>query len=335
LALDPVPFFVSQPGVLHSSEVARSVAFMATSGKSGIANAGDLKVKAFSTPTGKVTVSAGTAAIPSRYTGGTGQSYIARNVTSTDVTVNPTSSAGGRNDLVVLRIQDTAFEGSAPADVNNYNYVRLEVIQGVPVSTNSTKDLGLSYPAIALALVKIPASTSAITNSMIVDLRNLANPRTQDVWYPMPTVTSEEETLTATSEVGEYFINASTQTIQIPDWAIRMQVRCEWLGVRYAAGNAHGSSWLEWGPYKATSERQYTTQKFQWDTPAATNVSRANWIVVDDVYIPSAMRGTSQLFVPKARRAGGVANSVSLDGMSGMSVQIRFLETRDDDLLEG
>lgn len=333
--LDNTPWFLSQEGVEHSSEVARSVAFAATSGKVGIMNATDLQVRAMSTPTGKVRVAPGTAAIPSRYAGSQGQSYIARNVTQTEVTISPTSSAGGRNDLVVLRIQDTAFEGSAPANVNAYNYVRFEVIQNVASSTNSVKDLNLNYPAIALALIKIPASTSAITSGMITDLRNLANPRTQDLWYPMPTVASQAETLTATSEVGEYFINAATQSIQIPDWAVRMQVRVEWIGVRYAAGNAHGSSWLEWGPYKAPSERQYATQKFQWDTPAATNVSRANWIAVDDVYIPAAMRGTTQLFVPKARRAGGVANSVSLDGMSGMSIQVRFLETRDDNLLEG
>ncbi|MGQ3385286.1 hypothetical protein [Glutamicibacter sp. TV12E] len=335
MALDRVPYFVSQEGVGHSSEVVRSALYASLGGKEGVSGPKDLRVSAKSTPTGSVNVAPGSAIINSRYTGTSGQAYAARNATQTSVTINPTSSAGGRNDLVVLRIQDTAYEGSAPADVNNYDYTRLEVVQGVPSSTNSVKDLNLTYPAVALALIKIPASTSAITNAMINDLRNLANPRIQDVWYPMPTVTSEEETLTATSEIGEYFINAATQTIQIPDWAIRMQVRCEWLGVRYAAGNAHGSSWLEWGPYKAPSEREYATQKFQWDTPAATNVSRANWIVVDDVYIPAAMRGTPQLFVPKARRAGGVSNSVSLDGMSGMSVQIRFLETRDDDLLQG
>lgn len=335
MALDKVPYFVSQEGVEHSSEVVRSALYASLGGKEGVSGPKDLRVSAKSTPTGSLNVAPGSAVINSRYSGASGQAYAARNATQSSVTISPTSSAGGRNDLIVLRIQDTAFEGSVPADVNNYNYVRLEVIQGVPVSTNSAKDLGLSYPAIALALVKIPASTSAITNSMIVDLRNLCNPRTQDIWYPFPTVASQSEVLTATSEVGEYFINAASQMIQIPDWAVRMQVRVEWIGVRYAAGNAYGSSWLEWGPYKAPSERLYATQKFQWDTPAATNVSRANWTVVDDVYIPTSMRGTSQLFVPKARRAGGVANSVSLDGMSGMSVQVRFLETRDDNLLEG
>lgn len=335
MALDNVPYFVSQPGVEHSSEVVRSALYASLGGKEGVSGPKDLRVTAKSTPTGSVNVAPGSAIINSRYSGTSGQAYAARNATQTSVTISPTSSTGGRNDLVVLRIQDTAFQGSAPSDVNNYNYVRLEVIQGVPASTNSVSDLNLTYPAIALCLIKIPASTSAITNAMIKDLRNLANPRIQDVWYPMPTVASGSETLTASSEVGEYFINAATQTIEIPSWAVRAQVRCEWLGVRYGAGNAWGQSWLEWGPYKAASERQYATQKFQWDTPAANNVSRGTWTVVDDIYVPAAMRGTSQLFVPKARRAGGVTNSVSLDGMSGMSLQVRFLETRDDNLLDG
>lgn len=339
MTVNNVPWFVSQEGVEHDSAVARSVAYLATQGKSGIANPGDMKVSAMSTPTGKVRVARGVAAIPSRYTGANGQSYVGVVDSQTEVTINPTSSTGGRNDLVVLRIQDTAFEGSQPADVNNFSYCRLEVIQGVPASTNSVTDLGLTYPAIALGLIKIPASTSAITSSMISDLRNLANPRTQDVWFPLPTVASQTEVLTATRENGESFINAANQDIQVPDWAVRMQLRVEWLGVRIAPGNAYGQMWAEWGEgvggLNGTQDRAQVSQKYQWDTGALNNIYRTNWIVVDDMYVPAKYRGTTQRFVQKARRAGGTANTVSLDGLSGMSVQIRFLETKDDNLLEG
>jgi len=330
--LDQTPWLVSQEGVMHSSEVARSLAYAATAGKEGIMGPTELRVTAMSTPTGKVRVSPGVASVLSRYPGASTQSYIARNISSTDVTISPTSSTGPRNDLLVLRISDTGLAGTAPADVNNYDYARFEVIQGVPASTSSVSDLNLTYPAIALALIKIPASTSAITNSMITDLRKLANPRTEDVWFPMPTLATEGEALEGTGPVGEWFINAAVQTVDIPSWAVRMQVRVDWLSVRYSAGNAYGQVWLEYGPYKGPSERERKTQEFQWDSPAVTSVSRGNLTVVDDVYIPKAYRGTSQLFVPKGRKAGG-SGMMSFDGLSGMSIQIRFLETADDDLL--
>ena len=164
---------------------------------------------------------------------------------------------------------------------------------------------------------------------MITDLREVALPRSLDVWRPRALATPDTETLTAVTN-GEYFPNnGGPQTISIPKWATRALIRCEWLSVRYGPNNAYGQAWVEYGPYAGTSERERSTQKFQFDTPAAGNTSRANWIVVDDVYIPAAYRGTDQMFVPKAQRLGGASNTVQLDGVSGMNMQVRFLEAAD------
>lgn len=329
MAVDPTPWLVGG-GAEHSPEVVRQSLYDSTGGAEGVSSVGGLKVLANTTPNGTVRVLPGGGILNNRYAGGAGQSYAVRNASQTSVPIKATGSGSGRVDMVVIRVLDPQYEGSAPPDPNDFQYTRLEVIEGVPAGTKTFRELNRNYPAVELAKVTLPKSTATVTAGMITDLREVAQPKVLDVWRPRPLAVPDVETLKATGEVGEYFPNAGgTQSIDIPEWATRMQVRAEWLQVRYAAGNAYGQCWLEWGPYKAPSERERKSQTFQWDTPAANNVSRANWITVDDLYIPVAFRGTTQLFVQKARRIGGVANSVSLDAVSGVSLQVRFLQVAD------
>lgn len=329
MALDLTPWMIGG-GAVHSVEVARLLAYASTSGAEGVVEPASLAVKAQSTPNGTVSVRPGAALILNRYAGGTQQTYVLRNPSSTSVTIPATGSTGGRTDAIIARVLDPQYEGAAPADPVTFNYARLERIGSVPGNLTNISQLGLTYPAILLAKITIPASTGTITNAMITDLREVAIPRREDVWRPRALATPDTETLTATGLAGEYFPNnGGPQTIAIPSWATRAQIRCEWLSVRYGAGNAFGEMWVEYGPYKAASERERSTQRYQFDTPAANNVSRDQWTVVDDVYIPAAYRGTEQLFVPKARRLGGVSNSVQMDAKTGMSLQVRFLETAD------
>ncbi|WP_346921861.1 hypothetical protein [Glutamicibacter creatinolyticus] len=329
MAIDPKPWMVGG-GASHSVEVARLLPYATSSGAEGIVEPISLQVQAMQTPGKNVRVAPGAAFIRNRYKGALQQSYVFRNASQTEVTITATGSAGARTDLLVARVLDPQFEGPEPEDPDAFDYSRFEVIEGVPTNTKSAKDLNLSYPAIALARITIPKSTATITNSMVTDLREVALPRRDDVWRPRALVTEDMEVLTGTGPVGEWFPNSGgVQEIYIPEWATRAQIRCQWLSVRYGAGNAYGQMWVEFGPYKGPSERERSTQRYQFDTPAADNVMRANWNVVDDVYIPAALRGTTQHFVPKAAWLGGVRNSVSLDGVSGMSMEVRFLEVAD------
>ncbi|MGP5725840.1 hypothetical protein ACTXOR_08630 [Arthrobacter rhombi] len=335
MALDPVSWMIGgpdkdTPGPKHSAEIVRQAHHDATGGAEGISTVGALKVAAMPTPGAKVRVLPGGGIVLNRYEQGNGQSYGVRNATQSEVPITATGSGGGRTDLVVIRVLDPQYEGQYPANPEEFDFTRLEVIEGVPAGTKTFRELNRNYPAIELAKVTLPKSTATVTAAMITDLREVAQPKVLDVWRPRPLAAPDVETLTASGEVGEYFPNAGgTQYIDIPEWATRMQVRAEWLQVRYGAGNAYGWCWLEWGPYKAPSERERKSQAFQWDTPAADNASRSNWVAVDDLYIPVALRGTTQLFVQKARRIGGVTNSVSLDAVSGVSLQVRFLQVAD------
>ncbi|WP_152666870.1 hypothetical protein [Arthrobacter sp. YC-RL1] len=330
MALDLTPWMIGG-GAVHSVEVARLLAYAATSGAEGVVEPASLAVKAQSTPNGTVAVRPGAALILNRYAGGSQQTYVLRNPSSTSVTIPATGSTGGRTDAIIAQVLDPQYEGAAPADPVTFNYARLERIASVPGNLNSIEQLGLSYPAILLAKITIPASTGTITNAMITDLRDVALPRTRDVWRPRPNVVADKETLKAAGTDGEYFPNAGgEQTIPIPKWATRVQIRATWMGVRLEPGTNWGEIWAEFGPYLRPSTRRHSTQRYTWDGSSAGGVSRQPWIVEDDVYIPADIRGTDQIFVMKARygSAGG-AWTVSMDGMSGVSLSLRFLEAAD------
>ena len=316
MALRPVPWAIGN-GAENSVELARAGIYSATGGATGIAESGDFIVKPLPTPGAAVRVHKGGGVIKSTYPGVFGQSYAVQEQSFTDVPVAATGSAGGATKYVYVLIEDTQYGGQTPPSVENGPYNDYAV----------TTTLPQNQPYLLLAKIVQPASTGTITNAMITDMREVANPRRDDVWRPRALVVADTETLTATGEVGEYFPNnGGPQTLSIPSWATRAQIRCEWLSVRYDVGNVWGQMWVEYGPYGGPSQRERSTQKYQFDAPPGNSVMRTNWIVVDDVFIPAAYRGTDQLFVPKARRIGGVSNTVSLDGVSGMSLQVRFLQ---------
>lgn len=333
MALDSTPWFIGG-GAQHSPEVARLLAYASTSGAEGVVEPASLAVKAQSTPNGTVAVRPGAALILNRYAGGGQQTYVLRNASSTAVTIPATGSGGGRTDAIVARVLDPQYEGAAPSDPVTFQYARLERIASVSSSLKSIDQLNLSYPAVLLAKITIPASTGTITNGMITDLREVALPRSLDVWRPRAMAVPDSETLVATREGGEWFPNdGGLQNIDIPKWATRALISCEWLSVRYGAGNAYGEMWVEFGPgiggAGGTQDRERATQRFQFDTPAASNTSRATWKIAADVYIPADYRGTAQNFIAKARLLGGATNTISLDSKSGMDMQIRFLEAAD------
>ena len=316
MAVDPVPYVVH--GAKHSADVFRQAYHDLSAGAEGVSLPQSLHVKQTGTPSNQVQVMPGGVVLPNTYSGGAGQSYTGRVASATLVDVPPSDSTGAKSYYIIFRVQDPQFGGQAPSDplVGPYSFLEC-------VSTSAN----VGHPHYRLARINVPASTATITSAMITDLREVAMPRRWDEWRPRALVAADTETLTASGEVGEYFPNAGgPQTLHVPAWATRAQIRCEWLAVRYGAGNAYGQMWVEYGPYGGPSLRERSTQKYQFDTPAANNVSRANWVVVDDVPIPASYRGTDQLFVPKARRLGGVTNSVQMDSLTGMSLEVRFLQ---------
>lgn len=322
MALDPVPWLVGG-GAEHSPAVARMLAYMATSGASGIGQPGDLRVTALPTPGGAVRVAPGAGVLANLYPGGGQQSYIARNISSTEATIPATGSSGGATRYLILRVDDPEYAGQAPADPKVGPYVRFVLVG----STNN-----LAYPNVVLAKIVQPANTATITQAMITDLREVANPLSSVTLRARPTVAAETETLTVTATKGEWFPNAGAeQTIFVPPWATRAIIEATWIQVREPGGNSAGECWVEFGPWLAAGERKYSTQRFDWNTHNGTDVARAVWEVADDRYIPAEMRGTDQIFVMKGRvsLASVPGARPQIDAKSGVKMRVTFLQVAD------
>jgi len=341
--LDRVPWAISAAEV--TADTARLLAYAATSSAEGIVEPASLRVQALATPGPSVRVAPGAALLRNRYSGAAQQTYVLRNATQTTVPVAATGSAGGRTDLVVAKILDPQYEGQAPADPDAFDYSRLEVISGVPAGTKSAAQLGLSYPAIALARITIPASTATITNAMITDLREVAIPRTKELVFPRPAVMGDGGLVLNSRDAhprGEWFPNYGGQDnngayyVDVPEWATRMQIRMEWLAVRYNPNAGYGYCWVTYGPGSGSTSPQYATQAFQWDASQSNQTQRQNWVVHDERYVPPEIRGTRTAFVGRANKTSpnnaSYNGTVELTPTSGMVFSVKFMEQADNEI---
>jgi hypothetical protein len=235
---DSTPWAVD--GAIHSAEVARLLAHAATAGFSGIITPGDLKVSALAVPGSKVRVAPGGVLVPSSYSGARQQTYVARNATETESEAFGATSSSARSDLVVVRVEDRKYEGQplTPEQAATFQFVRTEIIRGVPSSTTTAEALNLPYPAYALARVNIPASTATITNAMIVDLRNLASPHSLRRIFNGMGIGG----LAISNEASWGTFPGYQPTVEVPVWATHATV----LGTMEGVNHVHPATVGEW-----------------------------------------------------------------------------------------
>lgn len=327
MALENTPWFVGN-GAEHSAAMSRMIAFAATGGKSGIADRADLKVKAQSVPNGSVRVAPGVATLVNTYAGGSGQAYVARNLSQTTVNIEPTGSASGRSDLIVLEIVDPEFEGDAPADPNNFQYTRLTVIPGVTSTRVTLNGLNYPRPAIPLARIDLPKSTGTVTAAMITSVRELANPRKERVLFTHG-ITAEDpsDTLnyaTASQEGGEAFPNIFW-TVDIPEWAQRVKIIGTWaqLKVPGSGGNNYGKLWVRIG----TMPNGFSSQQVNWDIDSTkTGVTRETMICAADRSVPAEFRGTTRQAYLRGSVINNNKNTLAIDSASAISLDLEFYE---------
>lgn len=298
MAFDPTPWFVGG-GAQHSPEVARALAYAGTRGSEGIAGLADLKVTAQSTPNGTVQVAPGGGLLLNRYPGGTGQSYSLRNATATNVTVTPTGSGGGRTDLVIARVLDPQYEGSAPSDPTTFQYAYPTIIQGVPSGTLTAKELNLNYPAIALAKITLPASTGTVTNAMITDLRKVAQPRRDRA---MVTVFPSATVSVPTSAYASWPIDPSQRPlVAVPDWATRVDIVAHLSGVAFAqTAGAQTVAGIRTGFGSTLPAQNGIIVQDSGDSSG-----RYHYTLIGTHLIDSTLRGTNQYINLQAWRTAG------------------------------
>lgn len=187
----PVPWAVGG-GAVNSEALARMIPYFMFGGQEGILQKSDLQVQALATPGTSIRVAPGGYSVVGRGSGQQYESYLGK-VTTEDVVPISATGGSGRSDLVIARIEDPNISGEPwadPGDVQVGPYAFTRIIENVPSTTRSVRQLGNNFSAITLARIDIPSSTGTITQGMIKDLRSLCNPVTGSA--PEPTIPCPE-----------------------------------------------------------------------------------------------------------------------------------------------
>lgn len=298
-------------GATHPAQQFRMMTRDLARGNEGITEGDDLKVTALGTPGTSVQVSDGAGVIRGKANTFQG-SYNVCNIGSMNV---PVTATGGspRSDMLVLRVLDPEYEGALNPATDQIMY--FYVISNVG---NTATVVPAGYTAIPLARIDIPASTSVITNAMIVDIRQCANPRrTRDLYTQSPASASTE--ITGSSNAFASFSTAAGWTITVPTWATKVTIRLDIAGLRLSTANFFGNLRTFFGS-------SLTTQSVVVDDNQGTGVRRITAITGDNLVIPTAYRGTSQVLRAQAAGATGNTGKISVDTSSTLFADVEFFE---------
>lgn len=308
MSLYRVPILVN--GATHSAEQFRAMVQDLARGAEGITQGGDLKVTQLSTPGTSVQVGDGSGVVRGRVSPFQG-TYSVRNQGAATVPIAATGGAG-RSDMVILRIEDPEYEGSLDPAVDQINY--FQVISGVSSSATTIPDGRTGIP---LARIDIPASTSTITNAMIVDVRKVANPRQQRTQLiQSPTALSTD--ISGTSGTFTNFSTATGWSVPIPDWASTAILFLSVGQIRYNTDSYFGK-------IRATFGASLTVQPVNLDDNQ-TGVRRGTVVLGDTLTIPSAYRGTTQTLRFQASGVSPNPGKVGVDGSTTFIADVTFYE---------
>lgn len=329
--IENVPWAVD--AAAHSAQVARTLAYSATSGEPGVVQFGDLAVRATQTPSGQVRVASGAVNIANRYAAAASQMYIGRNVSETLVDIPASGSSGSKTWYVCATVKDPEYPGTqAPSDPLSpeAQYFFFEVLASIPTTR----------PCEPLAKVVVPANTGTITQAMITDLRKVSRPKREPIWVNRPLLNSDIQGYSHKLRMakngdgvarGEEFPdrnNGGEFAVQCPEWASWALINLTWSGVRYAGKNAYGGYYVSYT--NATGKSWRSSQDFSWDQLEAGYPYVTTWTLGDQLYIPPEWRGDVVKFYAKAfRDVKSPESAVELTGRSGVSLTGWWIERAD------
>jgi hypothetical protein len=318
MALVPVP--IATQGAEHSAQQFRMMIKDLARDNQGVTTGSDLKVTALSTPGAGVQVGDGSAVIAGKISPVQGY-YNAYNIGSDTVDIAATGGTG-RSDMLVLRVEDPDYEGDRnPGGENPDPIVFFEVIPNV---SSSATTVPAGYSAVPLARIDIPASTATITNAMIKDLRQVANPRRERILTPYYAFGSLVE-ISGTSSTWKTHPNLTLATLDIPSWAAVAKIVFSVTNLRLADGAVFGAFRFMLGTEEAGQE--------VWiDDNQGTVARRAYVEMIETISLTTgpgaAMRGTSQPIKARMRTEPLNDGKIGIDNRTTFKIDVEFLEGR-------
>lgn len=303
-------------GASHSAQTMRMMIRDLARGNEGVTEGSDLKVTQLATPGTSVQIGDGSSVIRGRTNAFQGH-YSAYNIGAATVPIASTGAGSARTDMVVLRILDPDYEGSLNPATDSLAV--FEVVSNVS-STATTVPGG--YTAIPLARITLPASTSVITDTMITDLRKIANPRRERSLLPYYYAGTLVE-ISGTSETWQNFPSTVTQSIAVPTWAAKVRIKWDVCGIRLVDGNVFGSVSFQFG----------TKDAAQWvsiDDNQGTAARRTTIVMADTLSLTdtlgAAMRGTTVTLRSRMRTRAANAGKIGVDSATTFVADVEFEE---------
>lgn len=304
--------------------------------KSGVIKANDFKVTALSTPGQGIRIESGVGAVINDYLNDPDETYIVSNPSQYTVPSGdmPASNASARSFIVAIVVGDPDFSQTGhpfmgaddPPDgeEETFEYVRPVLIQ---VAGTSTTTLSVDYPALVLARIDIPSSTTTITNGMITDLRQLARPRQSQEIFVSPAGTWDSSTNLVRIPSGGSFANWTfskyAPTVDIPTWAKRAILVASINGVRLtdSSVNVSGNVRTQLGAVSGPA--------IAFDIPLNSGAVRVNLATAGE-YDVSSIAGTNVQILVEGYESvpASPTNNQRLDLRAGSQVvfDVRFFE---------
>jgi hypothetical protein len=273
VSFDPVPIAIGNGAVLQD-DVFRVFANAATRDSEGVVLPGQFKTTALGSPGAAVSIAPGGLVV--RNAQKTGESYIGRAQTATQVSISPNNGGSTRRDLVLARIIDPDYSpwqpsgtpGAPNTSVPNGPYFEPYVLSGVGAVTSAAQ-AGITYSAVALARVDMPAGAQTVQSGYITDLRQLAQPRIGFA-YDVQTVASSQQLLVTDTTAKDWPLNSLQ--VYVPRWATHAQVGITLLTVGTDGNASDFSPACTWAGPPWSAPPGTTTAA----APTTTPVSRSS-----------------------------------------------------------
>ena len=295
-------------GGTHAARAFRMMVRDLARGSQGVTEGDDLKVKQLATPGAGVRVVDGSAVIRGAAWGQ--GSYTQYNVGEAVVPLAPTG-ATARSDLVCLRVEDPEYEGTRNPESDEIGY--FHVVSNVSATATSVPS---GMTAIPLARVDVPANTSVITDSMITDLRRIANPRRERTLYTA--YPGSLNRLTAQNGKWYNWPAAARWKVPIPTWAVTAQLVVTLAGLRLSESDVYANMQTVLG----TDYGQTTAI----DDDQGRSARRNTVVLADTIRISAALRGTVQELYVRTQPSRAEWGNLGVDSATSLIADVEFTE---------
>lgn len=317
----PVPFYTGATpdgAPIHSADKVRQVLNAAAG--AGVAGVEHCVARAAAVPNDTIIIGYGGIIVEGRAALYQGR-YADFNDGDVVVNVGPNTTSGEVNHMVVVRVEDPNFEGSR--NVMTDPIIFPQVLYNVPAGAETVAEAG--YPGLSaepICRLTIPASTGAITNAMITDLRRIASPRTHmAAWAVRPTTTVQATN--SSNWVDWITLSSSTR---VPEWASRVL-----LHLNIAGGVVRNSEWegtIRIRMQNLNAAASKSTEAISITEDATAQDRRFSLPFSDLLSIPAGMAGQPIRIVVQAANAYSTTGLLQVNAQSTITLDATYIETR-------